>query len=41
VTDEDLRTRVINKQKDRALVFQEDHLVTQLNRILVDSQNAA
>lgn len=39
VSDEDLRTRVINKQKDRALVFQEDYLTTQLNRILVNSQS--
>lgn len=38
VTDKDLRTRVINKQKDRVLAFQEDCLVTQLNRILVNSQ---
>jgi len=37
VTDGDLRTRVINKQKDRALVFQEDYLVTQLNRILINA----
>jgi glycosyltransferase involved in cell wall biosynthesis len=34
VTDEDLRTRIINKQKDRALFFQEDYLITQLNRVL-------
>lgn len=38
VTDDDLRTRVINKQKDRALFFQDDYLTTQLNRILVNSQ---
>lgn len=38
VTDHDLRTRVINKQKDRALAFQEDYLVTQLNRILANSR---
>ena len=40
ITDEDLRTRVVNKQKDRVLVFQEDYLVTQLNRILVNSQGS-
>lgn len=39
LTDDDLRTRVINKQKDRALFFQEDYLVTQLNRVLAKAQS--
>lgn len=34
VTDEDFRTRVINKQKDRALYFQPDALVARLQKVL-------
>lgn len=34
LSDNDLRTRVINKQKDRALYFQPDALVSRLQKIL-------
>ena len=40
VTDEELRTRVINKQKDRALYFQPDALVSRLQKILSIATNS-
>ncbi|MBN1515319.1 glycosyltransferase family 4 protein [Candidatus Sumerlaeota bacterium] len=34
LSDQDLRTRIINKQKDRALAFQPDSLISRLQKIL-------